>query len=144
MLRTTKDGRIAACTLFLLIGVPLATRAQSAQEPAKEPVAKVFSIDPNSMGSAKLFGGGSETVTMGSGSVVLAPSQSVGKHTTEKYEEALIVLAGSGELRLADGTVLPLKPYTVAYCPPMTEHDVTNTGAVPLRYVYVVARARWE
>jgi hypothetical protein len=30
----------------------------------------------------------------------------------------------------------------VAYCPPGTEHDVVNTGAVPLRYIYLVAKPR--
>ena len=79
---------------------------------------------------------------MRSGAVVLPPLQSVGKHSTGGYEEAIIVLAGAGEMRLSDGTVLPLEPHSVAYCPPATEHDVVNTGSDPLRYVYVVAQAR--
>ena len=42
---------------------------------------------------------------------------------------------------VSGGPDLPLRRLSVAYSPPNTEHDVTNTGAVPLRYVYVVARA---
>ena len=45
-------------------------------------------------------------------------------------------------MRLADGRTLMLRPDRAAYCPPGTEHDVVNTGKVPLRYVSVVARAR--
>ena len=76
------------------------------------------------------------------GSVVLLPSKDVGKHSTGNNEEALVVLAGSGEMRMSSGVILKLKPYVVAYCPPETEHNVVNTGSDPLRYVYVVAKAR--
>ena len=77
---------------------------------------------------------------MHSGAVVLLPSKSVGNHSTENYEEAVIVLAGSGEMRISGGETLILKPNSVAYCPPHTEHDVVNTGSQPLRYLYVVAK----
>jgi quercetin dioxygenase-like cupin family protein len=79
---------------------------------------------------------------MRSGLVILKPAQSVGKHTTGEYEEVVVVLAGSGEMRLADGTALPLAESTVAYCPPATEHNVVNTGTDLMRYIYVVAKAR--
>jgi len=81
-----------------------------------------------------------QTISMHSGAVVLLPSKSVGKHSTENYEEAVIVLAGSGEMRITGGETLKLKPHSVAYCPPHTEHDVVNTGLQPLRYLYIVAR----
>jgi quercetin dioxygenase-like cupin family protein len=103
---------------------------------------KSVQVDPSSSVEMRVLGGPPETVTMRSGSVVLLPSKSVGKHDTGEYEEAVVVLAGHGEMRLADGTVLALRPYVVAYCPPGTEHDVTNTGTEPLRYIYVVAKAR--
>ena len=79
---------------------------------------------------------------MHSGYMVLAHSKSVGKHSTRGYEEAVIVLSGSGEMRITDGPTFTLKPYTVAYCPPLTEHDVVNTGADTLRYIWLVAKAR--
>ncbi len=90
---------------------------------------------------APLLGGPPATVSMRSGSVVLRPGQSVGKHTTGRYEEALVVLAGLGEMRSGDGSVLDLAAPCLAYCPPGTEHDVTNTGDSDLRYVYLVALA---
>ena len=78
---------------------------------------------------------------MKSGYVVLEPGRSVGKHSTEHHEEILIVLEGQGEMRFADGTKLELKARSALYCPPETGHDVWNTGATTLRYVYVVANA---
>lgn len=79
---------------------------------------------------------------MRSGLVVLESSEAVGSHTTGDHEEIVVVLSGAGEMRLADGTTLGLQQGSVAYCPPATEHDVVNTGAQLLRYVYVVAKAR--
>ena len=113
-----------------------------AEQLGDKPRPKSVEIDRSATTDTRIFGGPPETVTMRSGSVVLLPSKSVGKHNTGDYEEAVVVLAGNGEMRLADGTVLKLKPYVVAYCPPGTEHDVMNTGNEPLRYVYVVAKAK--
>lgn len=108
------------------------------------PRPKVVRIDPSAEKYFPLLEGPPETATMRSGFVVLHPSQSVGTHTTGDYEEVLVVLAGLGEMRLADGTTLHLTQHCVAYCPPAMEHDVVNTGTIPLRYVYVVAKASRE
>lgn len=126
-------------TVFVLTALTSSVGAESEQEAGRS--SKVVRFDPASTEYTRLLGGPPETVTMRSGAVVLAPSASVGKHNTEKYEEVVIVLSGTGEMRLGDGTVLTLEPSSVAYCPPGTEHDVTNTGSGPLRYVYVVALA---
>lgn len=115
---------------------------EGAGQEVTTPRARVVQIDPLATESMPVLGGPPETVTMRSGSIVLHPSQNVGRHTTGNNEEALVVFSGSGEMRLADGTVLALKPCVVLYCPPETEHDVFNTGSEPLRYVYLVARAR--
>jgi mannose-6-phosphate isomerase-like protein (cupin superfamily) len=106
------------------------------------PRGKLVQINPLATESVPVLGGPPETVTMRSGSIVLLPSKNVGKHSTGNNEEVLVVFSGSGEMRLADGTILNLKPYAILYCPPDMEHDVFNTGSEPLRYVYVVARAR--
>jgi quercetin dioxygenase-like cupin family protein len=90
----------------------------------------------------RVLGGPPQTVSMHSGLVVLSPSKSVGKHSTDNYEEAVIVLAGSGEMRITGGETFKLKENTVAYCPPRTEHDVVNTGSQPMRYLYIVAKEK--
>ena len=102
---------------------------------------KIVELDLSATKYFRLLGGPPESVTMRSGYVVLLPEKSVGRHSTENYEEMVIVLEGEGELLLGDGSVLQLKPYIVAYCPPGTEHDVRSTGNKPLRYIYVVAKA---
>jgi quercetin dioxygenase-like cupin family protein len=79
---------------------------------------------------------------MRSGYMILAPSKSVGKHSTKGYEEAVIVLAGKGEMRITGGPTLHLRGYSIAYCPPMTEHDVVNTGPDTLRYIWLVAKTQ--
>lgn len=112
-----------------------------ARESQRTPTAKAVKIDRVATADMRILGGPPETVTMWSGSVVLPPGKSVGKHNTGTYEEAVVVLAGAGEMRLVNGTVLKLGPDVVAYCPPATEHDVINTGKEPLRYVYVAAKA---
>jgi mannose-6-phosphate isomerase-like protein (cupin superfamily) len=104
--------------------------------------ARVIQINPLSTESVPVLIRPPETVTMRSGSIVLLPSQNVGRHTTGNNEEVLVVFSGSGEMRLGDGTILNLRPYVILYCPPDTEHDVFNTGSEPLRYVYLVAQAR--
>ena len=76
------------------------------------------------------------------GSGLLAPGKSVGKHTTGQHEELLVILEGKGETSFADGSKLPVEAAHALYCPPETEHDVTNTGTGTLRYVYVVAAAK--
>lgn len=101
----------------------------------------VKQLDPMAENYVPILDGPPQTAAMRSGSVVLQPLRSVGKHTTGDHEEVLVVLNGVGELRLPDGASLPLASPCVAYCPPATEHDVVNTGDTCLRYVYVVARA---
>jgi mannose-6-phosphate isomerase-like protein (cupin superfamily) len=106
-----------------------------------KPEPKIVALDRDAMEYLRVLGGPPESVTMRSGYVVLLPDKSVGPHSTESYEEMVVVLDGEGEMLFEEGRILQLETYTVAYCPPGTEHDVRNTGSKPLRYVYIVARA---
>ena len=131
---TTRPLFLTMLLVVLTVGLAFA-QSQSGPKP------KV--IDLGALEASRtLLGGSPETVTMRSGMVVLAASKSVGKHSTKTFEEVVIVLEGVGEMRLSDGSVLRMKPHTVVYCPPATEHDVFNTGTEPLRYIYVVAETR--
>ena len=130
---------LSALILFLLIMPSLHSSAQN--NPTKL-MPKLITLDQISSNSAKVLNGPPETVTMHSGYMVLAPSKSVGRHSTKDNEEAIVVLSGRGEMKIIGGSTLRLRPYSVAYCPPNTEHDVTNIGTDTLRYVYVVAKAK--
>ncbi|MGP8093379.1 MAG: cupin domain-containing protein [Candidatus Sulfotelmatobacter sp.] len=132
----SEPTRTLAFIVLLLAAILAAGQSQP------KPHAKVVALDKADNGILPILTGPPETVTMKSGYVVLEPGRSVGKHSTEHHEEMLIILEGEGEMRFDDGSKLELKPRTALYCPPETEHDVWNTGAGTLRYVYVVANAR--
>lgn len=105
------------------------------------PKPKVIQADADGKDYMQLLSGPPESVTMRSGKVVLQPGKTVGKHSTEGNEEMLVLLAGEGLFLLSDGQCLEICAGSVLYCPPDTEHDVMNTGTVPLEYIYVVAKA---
>ena len=109
----------------------------------KAPSPKAITVDLTATEYVRLLGGPPETVSMHSGLVVLKPGKSVGTHNTENYEEVLVVLEGTGQMTITDGPELSLDANMMAYCPPRTEHNVTNTGNGPLRYIYIVANAEW-
>jgi mannose-6-phosphate isomerase-like protein (cupin superfamily) len=83
--------------------------------------------------------GKSESLVIRSGMVTLAPGKDVGWHSTEKYEELLIVLDGEGKLFAKGHPDMEIARGQIAYNPPRTEHNVVNSGTKPLRYIYVVA-----
>ena len=93
-------------------------------------------------GYTRLLGGSPQSVPMRSGKVVLQPGETVGKHSTEKKEELIIILDGEGQFLYGDNHSLVFDPNSVLYCPPMTENNIINTGATPLTYIYVVAKTR--
>ena len=103
---------------------------------------KVIQLESSGKDYIPVLSGPPESVKMQSGLVALAPGKSVGKHSTGQSEELLVVFEGQGEMTFQDGSKLPVKANTALYCPPETEHNVTNTGTGLLRYVYVVASTK--
>jgi len=112
------------------------------QQPPKKPLPKIIKLDSKGKDYLRVLEGPPETSTMRSGLVTLAPKKSVGKHSTENYEELVIILDGQAEMRITGGEILRLAKGFAAYCPPRTEHDVLNIGNETLRYIYVVAEAK--
>jgi len=56
---------------------------------------------------------------------------------THPWEHQVFFLAGSGEVRHANGAT-PVKAGDYAFVPPMDEHQFANTGEVPFEFVCVV------
>ena len=133
------SSRFVFLSVLLLI-LALSPFRSSSQQAVPKPLA--ISLDPAATGYTPVLSGPPTTVGMRSGYVVLAAGASVGRHSTERYEELIVVLGGAGELRLTGRSPLALREGAVAYSPPNTEHDVINTGTAPLRYLYVVAPER--
>ena len=86
-----------------------------------------------------LLKGRDQTCGMRSGRVFLLPGEECGLHSTKEREEMLIFLAGRGEAMVGLGRRLAVAAGQVAYIPPRTEHNITNTGSEPLVYIYCVA-----
>jgi hypothetical protein len=133
--------------LFLLsictsVAVRAWTPSATAQIGKQKPEPRLIQLNPSAVDSMDIFKGPPGTVTLHSGYAVLAPLKSVGKRTTGCNEEALITFAGTREMRIVNGPTLKLKPYSVACCPPVTEHDVINRGTDTLRYIRLVAKAQ--
>ncbi|MDH5684586.1 MAG: cupin domain-containing protein [candidate division WOR-3 bacterium] len=89
-----------------------------------------------------ILSGPPESVSMRSGLVHLSAGKSVGKHSTENFEELIVVLEGKGQLQITGQKPLEIVSGVAVYCPPETEHNVVNTGNAPLRYLYVVAETK--
>ncbi len=85
-----------------------------------------------------LLTGVPQTNGMRSGFVRLKPGESVGAHSTEDHEEALVILHGQGDAKVGDRT-LTFSAGSLIYIPRRSHHNVTNTGSDLLEYVYVVA-----
>jgi mannose-6-phosphate isomerase-like protein (cupin superfamily) len=126
----------------LLGSAPRAGSLNRTEAPADVPRQKVVELDAKGEKELRILGGAPESYRMRAGLIVLAPGDSVGRHSTQQNEEVLVVLEGSGEMVFGDGSKLPGHANSALYCPPETTHDVVNTGHAVLRYVYVVSRAK--
>jgi len=93
-------------------------------------------------GYCTLLQGAPQTAGMRSGLVRLKPAESIGEHATGKNEESLVVIRGRGEAHIEGHAALAFAAPALVYIPPASRHNVANTGAELLEYVYVVAPAR--
>jgi quercetin dioxygenase-like cupin family protein len=93
-------------------------------------------------GDCPLLTGAPQTGGMRGGSVKLSPGESVGWHSTGANEEALVILHGLGVANIDGQADVPLHEEMLAYIPPGTRHNVTNTGNETMEYVWVVAAAK--
>ena len=109
-----------------------------AQELAVKKEPMTFSLECAG-GDCPLLQGAPQTAGMRGGSVRLKPGESVGWHSTGQNEEALVILRGSGVANVEGHADVPVSAHRMAYIPPGTKHNVTNTGSEVLEYVWVVA-----
>ena len=93
-------------------------------------------------GDCPLLRGASQTSGMRGGSVRLKPGESVGWHSTKTNEESLVILHGNGTASIEGHADVPLHEEMLAYIPPNTKHNVTDTGSDVLEYVWIVAPVR--
>jgi mannose-6-phosphate isomerase-like protein (cupin superfamily) len=86
----------------------------------------------------RLLAGAGDTAGMKSGYMTLKPCESVGEHSTENREEALIILEGEARISFDGRAEVSAPAGSLVYIPAQTRHDVRNEGPGLLRYIYVV------
>ena len=89
----------------------------------------------------RLLAGPPQTSGMKSGAVILQPGESIGEHSTDAREEAIIVLEGRVEVLIGGKAVFAAGRNDLVYIPPHTRHDMKNSAGEIARYVYVVVPA---
>jgi quercetin dioxygenase-like cupin family protein len=117
-----------AASLFILTA---ATFAEDATKPF------VKQLPPDSIHYTPL----AETETFESGCVSLLSGDKGSEHSTQSWQEMLIILKGQGEVIIVDGDTLQIHAGEIAYIPPQTTHNLRCTGDAPLQYVYVAVKA---
>jgi mannose-6-phosphate isomerase-like protein (cupin superfamily) len=137
-LPTIEKTKLTLMFLFVLVSLQIPLKAQTGES---HPQPCAIQLQDTTTHYQPILTGPPQTTSMESGLVVLGPGKSGTQHSSKGYEEAIIVLSGEGELRIAGGPTIRLKANTVAYCPTKTVHNIHNPGAIPLKYVYVAAKA---
>jgi mannose-6-phosphate isomerase-like protein (cupin superfamily) len=103
---------------------------------------KVLVIELNDKAEyQRILEGQPQSRGMRSGRVYVKAGQSCGRHSTKNHEELLVFLSGRGLLLIGGKDSHKVGEGKVCYIPPYTDHDVKNTGAEPLIYIYCVAPA---
>lgn len=82
----------------------------------------------------------SRSVQMRSALVTLQPGENIGSHNTGKNEELLVILEGVGEVEAHGLGKQRVSGQSVVYISPDNQHNVSNVGTVPLRYLYIVSK----
>jgi len=129
---------IWAVALIASVFITFAVAGQDG-EAKREPM--TFALDCAG-GDCPLLKGAPQTGGMRGGSVKLKPGESVGWHSTSGNEEALVIVHGQGTANIDGRANVPLRERMLAYIPPATRHNVTNTGTEILDYVWIVAPAK--
>jgi mannose-6-phosphate isomerase-like protein (cupin superfamily) len=128
-----KNWRVALVASILTLGLHI-----GAQEPGAKQQPQTFFLECTG-GDCPLLKGAPQTKGMRAGSVRLKPGERVGWHSTAQNEETLTILRGSGVVNIEGQPDVALRSNMLAYIPPRTRHNVTNTGNEVLEYVWVVA-----
>jgi len=101
---------------------------------------KIVDVKIDTAQYQRLLGKG-ESVSMRSGRIILEKGESVGEHSSDNYEEFIIVLVGEGVAESHSGEKIPVREGQVIYIPPYSKHNIHNISSEKLIYIYVVAKA---
>jgi mannose-6-phosphate isomerase-like protein (cupin superfamily) len=141
--------RFCLMTTFLLLGMTLIGQESAYSQTKniknnsiKQPQPKVIAFNPDSTSYQEIFEGDKDSVVFYSGVVTIAPNESGHTHSTEIYEEMIVVLEGQGQVRIVNKNNLDLTFGNIALIPPNTEHQIFNTGTKNFKYIYIATKSK--
>ena len=142
MRATTVFASIAFASSALLVFVSSACHQQTDNANQSGAVAPFYLPLGESDDYQPIVEGAPRSRGMESGRVALTAGAVGELHSTKQYEEIIVLLQGSGELRTTGGRAIAIHAPGAVYVPPSTEHAIANTSQGPLVYVYVAAPTR--
>ncbi len=125
-----------------LIMLPLMIFAQQNKEKKIHPIPKIISYNPESKQYQPLLEGEKDSAVFYSGVVTLLPDSAGKVHSTKNYEEMIIPLKGKGIVKFNKHQARSLTYGQIALIPPLTEHQIVNTGKDVLKYIYVATKVK--
>lgn len=102
---------------------------------------KVIHYNPYTSKYQPILDGETDSVGFYSGIVTIEPNKYGETHSTEIYEEIIVVFEGEGKIKINETGELNIKFGKVAYIPPNTKHQVFNTGTKNLKYIYIATKS---
>ena len=87
----------------------------------------------------RLLGDAAHKKNFRAGLVMLNEGESVGEHSTENKEEALIILEGKAGI-ICGKRIIKAGRDNFIYIPPKTKHNLKNTGKGILKYIYITSK----
>ena len=128
--------------IALSLGIMHPGFSQDNQLPGISAVPKIITFNPNSTTYQEILDGEKDSTIFYSGVVTILPGDSGEVHSTEIYEEMIVILEGEGQLRITTQNNLDLKFGNIAFIPPNTEHHVFNTGTKNFKYIYIATKSK--
>jgi mannose-6-phosphate isomerase-like protein (cupin superfamily) len=132
---------VKGMVVFMCLAVGLLASGCSMDKGVAMPSGKALVIELNNSPEYQpLLNGRPQTCGMRSGRVFLKPGEECGQHSTKNHEEVLVFLSGRGTALIGEGeSPLEVSQGRICYISPHTLHNIKNTNAEPLVYIYCVA-----
>ncbi len=107
----------------------------------KSVIPKIVAFNPGTNVYQELLDADKDSVAFNSGFVTLLPGEAGDLHSTQSNEELIVAFSGAGKVKISNGDSLNIQFGSVAHIPANTEHQVVNTGSIPLKYIYITAKS---
>ncbi len=140
---TTGNRIISECIIFILAFFTMTDAAsQVSITKLSGHIPRVISFNSENSDYQEIMDGPDDGTVFYSGFVTIEPGKAGELHSTEIYEEMIIVLYGKGIIQITGSDGLEIQPDSIAYIPVETEHRVFNHGTENLKYIYIATKSK--